>query len=37
VAQRAMAGSADVKAHVGAIEAIMKMSGDELASQGIGA
>ena len=37
VAQRAMAGSADVKAHVGAIEAIMNMSGDKLASQGINA
>ena len=37
VAQRAMAGTADVKAHVGAIEAIMKMSGDKLASQGVSA
>ena len=37
VAQRAMAGSADVRAHVGAIEAIMKMSGDKVASQGVSA
>jgi TetR/AcrR family transcriptional regulator, transcriptional repressor of aconitase len=37
VAQRAMAGSADVKAHIGAIEAIMKMSGDKILSQGVSA
>ncbi len=37
VAQRAMAGGADVKAHVAAIEAIMRMSGENSLSQGVSA
>jgi AcrR family transcriptional regulator len=36
VAQRALAGSADVKSHVGAVEAIMNPSGARSPSQGIG-
>jgi TetR/AcrR family transcriptional regulator, transcriptional repressor of aconitase len=37
VAQRALAGAADIEAHVGALETLMHLSGAEHAAQGVGA